>query len=129
MPELVHAAVVVVLLLNSLRKRRANLNMKENLQINLLLVPRNSSRDSWVLSSLAELGEQSYQLTSAWVLPVWNVVRCIVRCVACYLLPVIAIVLRGVRVTIMDSAFAPPHCLDSAVSTPGLRRQYFPLGE
>jgi hypothetical protein len=36
------------------------------------------------MPSLAELGEQSYQLTSAWVLPVWNVaswnvVRCIVQ--------------------------------------------------
>jgi hypothetical protein len=43
--------------------------------------------------------------------------------------PVIEIVLRGVRVTIMASAFARPHCLDSAVSTHGLRRQCFPLGE
>jgi hypothetical protein len=33
------------------------------------------------MPSFAELGEQSYQLTLAWVLPVWNVVRCIVRCV------------------------------------------------
>jgi hypothetical protein len=52
----------------------------------ILLVPRNSSRGRWVIPSLAELREQSYQLTSAWVLPVWNVaswsvVRCIVRCV------------------------------------------------
>jgi hypothetical protein len=38
----------------------------------LLLVPRNSSRGRGVIPSLAELGEQSYQLTSAWVLPVWN---------------------------------------------------------
>jgi hypothetical protein len=49
----------------------------------LLLVPRNSSRGRGVISSLAELREQSYQLMSAWVLPVWNVaswsvVRCIV---------------------------------------------------
>jgi hypothetical protein len=52
----------------------------------VLLVPRNSSRGRGVIPSLAELGEQSYQLTSAWVLPVWNVaswsvVSCIVRCV------------------------------------------------
>jgi hypothetical protein len=52
----------------------------------ILLVPRNSSRGGGVIPSLAELGEQFYQLTSAWVLPVWNVaswsvVRCIVRCV------------------------------------------------
>jgi hypothetical protein len=52
----------------------------------ILLVPRNSSRGRGVIPSLSELGEQSYQLTSAWVLPVWNVaswsvVRCIVRCV------------------------------------------------
>jgi hypothetical protein len=39
----------------------------------LTLVPRNSSRGRGVVPSLAELGEQSYQLTSAWVLPVWNV--------------------------------------------------------
>jgi hypothetical protein len=36
---------------------------------------------------------QSYQLMSAWVLPVWNVaswsvVRCMVRCVACWLVSV-----------------------------------------
>jgi hypothetical protein len=53
----------------------------------LLLVPRNSSHGRGVIPSLAELGEQSYQLTTAWVLPVWNVVswsvvRCIVRCAA-----------------------------------------------
>jgi hypothetical protein len=53
----------------------------------ILLVSRNSSRGRGVIPSLAELGEQFYQLTSAWVLPVWNVaswsvVRCIVRCVA-----------------------------------------------
>jgi hypothetical protein len=53
----------------------------------LLLVSRNSSLGREVIPSLAELGEQSYQLTSAWVLPVWNVaswivVRCIVRCAA-----------------------------------------------
>jgi hypothetical protein len=52
----------------------------------VLLVPRNSSRGRGVIPFLAELGEQFYQLTSAWVLPVWNVaswsvVRCIVRCV------------------------------------------------
>jgi hypothetical protein len=40
---------------------------------NILLVPRNSSRGRGVIPSLAELGEQSYQLTSAWVPPVWNV--------------------------------------------------------
>jgi hypothetical protein len=34
MPVLVHAVVVVVLKLNSLRKGRAYLNIKENLQIN-----------------------------------------------------------------------------------------------
>jgi hypothetical protein len=39
----------------------------------VLLVPWNSSRGRGVILSLAELGEQSYQLTSAWVLPVWNV--------------------------------------------------------
>jgi hypothetical protein len=49
----------------------------------VLLDPRNSSRDRRVIPPLAVLGEQSYQLTSVWVLPVWNVaswsvVRCIV---------------------------------------------------
>jgi hypothetical protein len=34
----------------------------------ILLVPRNSSRGRGVITSLAELGEQSYQLPSAWVL-------------------------------------------------------------
>jgi hypothetical protein len=42
---------------------------------NVQLVPRNFSRGRGVIPTLAELREQSYQLTSAWVLPVWNVVR------------------------------------------------------
>jgi hypothetical protein len=52
----------------------------------VLLVPQNSSHGRGVITSLTELGEQSYQLTSARLIPVWNVaswsvVRCIVHCV------------------------------------------------
>jgi hypothetical protein len=47
---------------------------------------------SGLIPTLAELGEQSYQLTSAWVpvgttsleCSVLEFGRCIVRCVACY---------------------------------------------
>jgi hypothetical protein len=61
------------------------LNCEAYIHIYILLVRRNSSRGRGVIPSFAELGEQSYQLTSAWVLPFWNVaswsvVRCIVRC-------------------------------------------------
>jgi hypothetical protein len=48
----------------------------------LQLVPGNCSRSRGVVPSLAELGKQSAQLTSVWVLPVWSVVRRIVCCAA-----------------------------------------------
>jgi hypothetical protein len=63
----------------------------------LLLVPRNFSRGRGVIPSLAGLGEQSAQLTAAWVLPACNV--------------------------------ASWSVVQLSVSTPGLRRQCFPLGE
>jgi hypothetical protein len=71
--------------LTSSPSERTNSHLRLCIHIEALLFPRNCRHIGGVQPSLAGLGEQSAQLTSAWVLPVCNAaswsVRRIVHCV------------------------------------------------